>query len=94
MEYNKIKVIYPSGQIDYSSNVSETYRNAIKFIGLKKVRSLNFFRNSINIVSTIEECLSSKGGKKESVPQNGNLKALHICTQFSTHEKFKLLQKN
>ena len=50
-KYKKIEVIYPDGRRDCQENVTETYRAAIEYIGLEKVRALRIMLNSINIVS-------------------------------------------
>ena len=54
-ERKKIQVIYPDGRLDCQETVAETYRNAIKYMGLEKVRALGIKRNFINIVSTRDE---------------------------------------
>lgn len=90
-DFCKLVILYPDGTINREDNVSETYRNAIRYIGAENVRKLNLKRNSINIVSTVQECLYSSGGKKESTSQNEN--GLVICVQFSTKAKFDVLNE-
>lgn len=92
-QVSKIQIIYPDGRRDCRKNVTETYRNAIEYIGLEKVRSLGFMRNSINIVSTREEMEGSVGGHKEtcSISRLANPSDLGICTEFSTKDKFRYL---
>ena len=102
-KYKKIEVIYPDGRRDCKKNVTETYRAAIEYIGLEKVRGLGIFYNSINIVSTRDEMENSKGkrlvngklskGKKESraISLLSKGSELGICTQFGTKTKYDRL---
>ncbi|MDE6561338.1 MAG: WG repeat-containing protein [Muribaculaceae bacterium] len=89
----KIQVIYPDGRLDCQDTVAETYRSAIKYMGLEAVRALGIKRNSINIVSTRDEMERSTGMHKEdfciSHLNKGN--ELGICTEFSTEDKYKYL---
>lgn len=95
METSKIEIIYPDGRCDCQETVAETYRNAIEYMGLEKVRSIGIKRNSINIVSTRDEMERSAGSHKEdyciSCLCKGN--ELGICTEFSTKDKYKYLVK-
>ena len=64
-KHQKIDVIYSNGELDCQNVVADTYRKAISFMGLKRVRALGLKRNSINIVSTREE-MENFTGKKEN----------------------------
>lgn len=94
-KYKKIEIIYPDGRHDCQENVTETYRAAIEYIGLEKVRGLGIMLNSINIVSTRDEMKSSTGYQTESYAMSrlNQGSDLGICTQFDTHTKYKKLVK-
>ena len=88
----KIEVIYLDGRRDCQETVAETYRSAIKYMGLEKVRALGIKRNSINIVSTRNE-MEHSAGKKESyaISLLNKDSDLGICAQFPTEEKYRFL---
>ena len=88
----RIEIIYPDGRLDCQDTVADTYRNAIKYMGLEKVKALGIKRNSINIVSTRDE-MEHSTGKKESyaISLLDNGADLGICTQFPTQEKYTFL---
>lgn len=88
----KIEVVYPNGERDCQSVVSNTYRKAITYLGLEKVRSLQIERNSINIISTGAE-LENTRGKRENRAISGLEREtdLGICTQFATEQKYRIL---
>lgn len=91
-KYKKIEVIYPDGKRDCQENVSHTYRNAIEYLGLERVRALGIVYNSINIVSTRDE-MENSTGKKESraISLLSKGSELGICTQFETKTKYEKL---
>lgn len=93
MDKKKIEVIYPDGRRDCQKNVTDTYRTAIKYLGLEKVRALGIRLNYINIVSTRDEMERSKGGQKETYAISHLEKGLDlgICTQFETKTKYEKL---
>lgn len=94
MAYKKIKVQFPDGRIECLSNVSETYRNAIQYIGLEDVRALGIMRNSINIVSTQDEIEKSLGKQeKAAINRIDPSTKLCICTQFGTEIKYNFLKE-
>lgn len=88
----KIKIYYQD-RTECQGNVSETYRNAIRRIGVERVRALGIERNGINIISTKTEILNSSG-KKESLSKpvmGSDGIEYHICTQFETESKYRCL---
>ncbi len=92
MPDKKIIVVYPDGREDCQEIVTDTYVAALEFIGLERVRALDKRYNSINIVSTREEMLKSKGKKKESLQyQIDHSSNLGICKQFDTPTKHRIL---
>lgn len=89
----KIRVIYPDAKSECLANVSATYRNALRFIGVEAVRALGICRNSINIVSTADE-IERSTGKREGLidPIMGRDGVeYYICTQFGTKDKYRIL---
>ncbi len=90
----KIRITYPDGRIECLDNVTETYRNAIMYMGLKNVKGIGIIRNSINIVSTKQEMESSTGKREDRAIKELNYEdELGICTQMSTNAKYKILIK-
>lgn len=92
MAKTKIKIVYPDGKITDYSNVSDTYRKAISYFGVQNIRNLHILRNSINIVSTLEE-LQNSSGKAESKSDRYCIDGYYICTQFDTKTKLKILNE-
>lgn len=90
----KLEIIYPDGNRDCQKVVANTFRKAIEYIGLEKVRDLDIYRNSINIVSTRVEMKQSLG-KKEifAISRLKDNTDLGVCTQFSTEEKLQILKQ-
>lgn len=88
----KIQVVYPD-HAERHDNVTETYRNAIRYMGVTRVRACGIMRNGINIVSTREEILDSSG-KPESLTKEEHTSegTCFICTQFETEAKCDILQ--
>ena len=91
-DLKKIRIKYPDGHIDCDHFVVETYRRALEYVGLEKVRLLNIEYNSRNIVSTADEIKAAKG-KKEGKKTFKRDSPLKICTQFDTDCKYKILQR-
>ena len=92
MDRTKIKVVYPDGKISMENVVADTYREAIRYLGVENIRRFDIRRNSINIVSYAPEIMNSKG-KRESINEKNRDKGsnLYICTQFSTRSKYLIL---
>ena len=105
MKKTKIEVKYPNGHIDCQENSVDTYRNVIRFLGLKNVRKCNICYNGINIVSTRAEMKDNETRKNDprrkgspqiekncinTLERNSDL---GICTQFNNRDKNRIIEK-
>lgn len=93
MNRTKIKIVYPDGRISMDDVVANTYREAIRYLGIEKIRRLDIRRNSINIVSYASEIMNSSGKRESTDERNLDTRSnLYICTQFSTNAKCQILE--